>query len=171
MQIFPALHAVPGLTAGVIILGIVFILIEMFQPGFGFFGIAGTILLFFSILLTAKSFVQVILMTAILIVIITLLLTILLRSATKGRMSQKLILRSAIEESAVQNKSDLNWLIGKRGITKTTLRPIGIADFDGVRLDVRTYGEYLDPDIQVQITAVENTCIYVKKITDFSENN
>ena len=46
----------------------------------------------------------------------------------------------------------------------TTLRPTGSADFDGVKLDVVSDGEYIEPGCPVEITKVEGRRILVRAL-------
>lgn len=53
--------------------------------------------------------------------------------------------------------------VGKRGITQTPLRPAGMAFFDGSRLDVVAEGEYIDRNVEVEVTAVQGSRIVVRR--------
>ena len=53
-------------------------------------------------------------------------------------------------------------LVGRRGLTSSVLRPAGIADFDGVRLNVVTEGGFIEKDVSVEIVRVEGTRIVVR---------
>jgi len=52
---------------------------------------------------------------------------------------------------------------GQRGVTLSSLRPAGMARFDGKRVDVVTEGELIDPQRPVQVIAVEGNRIVVKE--------
>ena len=54
--------------------------------------------------------------------------------------------------------------LGKEGVVLSTLRPAGIAEFDGVRLNVVSDGEYIRKNAQVRIDKVEGARIVVKEI-------
>ena len=58
---------------------------------------------------------------------------------------------------------DMKVLLGKSGQTRSVLRPAGIADFDGVRLDVVTEGEFIEAGEPVTITRVEGGRIVVRR--------
>ena len=55
-------------------------------------------------------------------------------------------------------------LVGKCGRTTSVLRPSGIGDFDGVRLNVVTEGEYLENGTAIRIVRVDGGRIVVKQI-------
>ena len=52
--------------------------------------------------------------------------------------------------------------LGKIGIVVATCRPAGMADFDGVKLDVVTRGEYIEKGAMVDVIEVEGNRIVVK---------
>jgi membrane-bound serine protease (ClpP class) len=55
-------------------------------------------------------------------------------------------------------------LIGQEGITKTPLRPSGIALINDKRIDVVTKGEYIDKEKYVEVIEVSGNRIVVRKI-------
>ena len=59
--------------------------------------------------------------------------------------------------------NDLNYFIGKKGVTHTALRPAGIGEFDGVKLNVVSNGEFIEPGEKVRVTRVDGNKILVDK--------
>ena len=53
-------------------------------------------------------------------------------------------------------------LVGKRGVTTSVLRPAGIGDFDGVRLNVVTEGGFIERGMPIEIVSVQGARIVVK---------
>ena len=49
-------------------------------------------------------------------------------------------------------------------MTSTVLRPTGIADFEGVRLNVSSEGDYLPAGTKVRIIKIEGAKILVKPL-------
>ena len=143
--------------------GFLLVIAEMFNPGFGVPGALGIILLIAGILVTAETVEQGILMGLILLVILAVMLTVVLYSASKGRLSRTLILKDATDrKSGFSGTEDMQYLLGKSGKTLTPLRPAGCADLDGVRLDVVTLGEFIDKDVPVTVIEVEGNRIVVE---------
>ena len=58
---------------------------------------------------------------------------------------------------------DLTQYAGKSGLAVTTLRPGGIALIDGIRIDVVTFGDYIDAGTNIVVDKVEGSKIFVKK--------
>jgi membrane-bound serine protease (ClpP class) len=59
--------------------------------------------------------------------------------------------------------SDLRWL-GKKGQASSPLRPAGIAEIDGERLDVVSEGDLIDAGQFVEVTRVDGNRIVVRRI-------
>ena len=54
----------------------------------------------------------------------------------------------------------MKYLIGKKGIALTDLKPSGKGEFDGVKLDVITVG-YIKKGTELTITEIKNNKIFV----------
>ena len=89
-----------------------------------------------------------------------------LYSASKGRLSRsKLILNDAVTEKAGYADFDAlgDW-VGKQGVAISPLRPAGVVEIEGKRLDVVTRGEFLAEGESVRIAQVEGRQIIVCRI-------
>lgn len=162
LDLWDAVANMPAIALIVFIVGMVLLVIEMFHPGFGVAGGIGILLLFVGVILTARIVVQGIIMSAVILALLAVLLVILLRSAAKGRLSRTLVLRERTDAaSGFSGTEDLRALVGKTGTALTTLRPSGTADFDGVRFDVVTRGEFLKVGTPIEIIEVEGNRIVV----------
>ena len=145
------------------ILGFLLVIVEMFNPGFVVPGALGIVFLIVGVIVTAETVEQGILMGVVILAILAVMLTIVLYSASKGRLSKKLILKDATDrQSGFSGTEDMKYLLGKSGKTVTPLRPAGCADLDGVRLDVVTRGEFIEKDVPVTVVEVEGNRIVVE---------
>ncbi len=144
--------------------GITLLVVEVFMPGFGVAGIAGGALMIASVALVWTDYGV---MAGLWMALGTLLLAGIaimfsLRSASRGEFFRKhwglKELREPDEENALEA------FVGKTGQAVTTLRPSGIGDFDGVRLDVVTQGEYIAQGDAIRIDKTEGRRIIVRKI-------
>lgn len=145
--------------------GLVCVIIEMFHPGFGVPGILGSVLLLIGVILYAKTLIQALIMIIIILAILGVALTIVLQSASKGHLARHLVLHDSLDESeGFSNPGDLEYFVGSEGVTLTVLRPAGTADFEGVKLDVVSEGDFIPKDTTVKIIKVEGHRIVVKQI-------
>lgn len=147
-----------------IVAGLVFIIIEMNIPGFGVPGIIGVILLAAGIFLYAKTPLQALILIIIILAVLGAALVIVLKSASRGRLSRRLVLNDSLEDSSrFSNRNDLSYFVGSEGTTLTALRPSGTAEFGGIKLDVVSEGEFIEKDVAVLITRIEGNRIVVKQ--------
>ena len=89
---------------------------------------------------------------------LALALAICLRSAAKGRISKS---RLVLKNEPRAEKKDSADLIGKTGIACTALRPSGIAEIDGTRINVVTEGDFIQSGETIRITKAEGNRIVV----------
>lgn len=165
MKIFGFVDNIDTLRAVILIAGILLLIIEMFMPGFGVAGGIGVALLILGIFLTAKTALDVLVMFLILAVFVAIVLTVVLRSAKKGKLAKKLILNVAShKELGYTTSKDLSGLVGKTGKAITTLRPAGTGDFEGIRLDIVTDGGYIEKDAEIKIISVNGSRIVVAPV-------
>ena len=150
------------------LIGIGLMVLEAFMPGFGLPGISGIILEVVAVALTWMNHgpVAALGMTLIILSILAIAISMSLRSAANGKLSRsKLVLNDTeSNEAGYRSTEDLEVFLGKEGLTTTVLRPTGMAEFDGVRLNVVSEGEFIQSGTQVQIVRVEGSRILVRTI-------
>ena len=96
------------------------------------------------------------------IAVLAVLVSWLLRSAAKGDVAKSKLFLHQKEE--LREQQDMQVLVGHEGRTLSVLRPSGIGDFDGVRLNVVTEGEFIQNGVAIRIARVEGGKIVVKAI-------
>ena len=96
------------------------------------------------------------------IAVLAVLVSWLLRSAAKGDVAKSKLFLHQKEE--LREQQDMQVLVGHEGRTLSVLRPSGIGDFDGVRLNVVTEGEFIENGVAIRIARVEGGKIVVKAI-------
>jgi len=146
--------------------GVVLVIIEMFTPGFAAPGITGIILIITGVVLTADTLLEGLIWMLAIMAILTVALVIALRSATKGALSRTPLVNQSMasRDEGYLSVEDMAFFVGKTGKALTSLRPAGTADFDGVRLDVVTEGNYIEKGTTVRILKVEGRRIVVAPI-------
>lgn len=146
------------LIAGFILVGI-----EMVVPGFGFPGISGIVCLIAGILLTAKDVEQGLTITVIVVVILAVMLTVVMM--VFKRVKSPIVLEEKLQqEQGFLNASDLEYLVGKEGITTTDLKPSGKCRVEGVEFDVRSEGNFLKKGTKVKISIIHEKAIMVHSV-------
>jgi len=148
------------------ILGIAFLIGELFLPGFGVSGICGVLcLIAVSAIqfMTAKPLVAV-LVTAVLGLILIIMVIIFMRSMKNGLLFRSpIVLKDKIESEGGKTASgSLNELVGQTGVAETPLRPSGIAVIGGKRYSVETEAKFVDRGSEITVLSVDGTKITVK---------
>ena len=148
-----------------LIVGVVLLTVEMFLPGIGIFGGLGFICLVLFIAFQAKTFTEALILVLIIAAVVTVFVFILVHSFKKGRIYRSgIVLKIAqTREEGFVAGSDMSHVMGKPGLSVTTLRPAGTAVFDGERIDVLTEGEYIPAGTPVEVTRVSGMRVFVKK--------
>lgn len=167
MAPFAFVYHIGLLQAILLFAGLALLIAEMFFPGFGAAGITGIILLIIGILITAKSFLEALIMAAVLLVIIVVAIIILFHSAFRGRLKKFLVLPDSLKkDEGYTSVISYEHYIGREGIALTVLRPSGTAEFDGEILDVVTEGQYIPKNSKVKIVDVSGRRIVVRAIEE-----
>lgn len=146
-----------------LVAGYILLVVEMCIPGFGVPGVLGIVISILGIITMQPSPVQALVVVVVFVALLCIALAICLRSASKGRLSKsRLVLNEVATQSEAAN--ELNYFVGKTGRAHTPLRPAGIAEFDGVKLNVVSEGDFVDKDLPVRVDRVEGKRIIVAEI-------
>ena len=141
------------------------VMMEAFIPGFGVAGISGIILEIVAIVLTATHFGMGWGLVGTLAVLLFVGIAVFLsyRSAMKGRLSKSALVLSNAEDSVSSAPSLQDWA-DRKGTAVTALRPAGIIEIDGKRLNASTSGEFLAKGTPVQVTGAEGDHLVIRRL-------
>ena len=161
------------------VIGVILLAAEIFViPGFGIAGVLGIVAILAGLVLSlvgAGDTSEVILKAAgrvvfsLLVALIASL--VILRFLPRLPFGRRLILEAGLPSDlgyASAPDSDSRWR-GKRGRASSPLRPAGIAEFEGERVDVVSEGELIDAGQIVEVTRVDGNRIVVRQVTNTSE--
>jgi membrane-bound ClpP family serine protease len=172
MSIFSFFTDMTPLATILLLVGMALVIFEMFYPGLNAPGIMGSILLIGGVILTAKTFTEALILIIFILAILGIALTIVVHSVTKGHLSRVLILSETTKNDAdSQILDDLAYFIGKECTSITPLRPSGIADLNGVRLDVISEGGFIEKDKKMVILRVDGKKIIVKEVDNLNDDD
>lgn len=145
-----------------VLLGMILIMLEVFLPGFGLPGISGIALIGVGVVMIGAHFGALTAVGVLLVIIAVLavLVSWMLRYASRGGKVQSELFLQEKEELHKQN--DMQVFVGRSGVTSSVLRPAGIGDFDGVRLNVVTEGGFVEKDMPIEIIRVDGSRIVVR---------
>ncbi|MFH0924842.1 MAG: hypothetical protein V1872_04290 [bacterium] len=151
-----------------LMLGMFFLLIEIFIiPGFGLVGIIAFVLLGGGTYLAwAKLDSQIAILTtvgSILSVIFSIWFL------TKSKYGKKMVLQKVVggDLKTIQGRKevegkDIPISVGMVGVARSNLRPSGIGEFAGIRLNILTDGIYIKSDTKIKIVKIEGKKFFVE---------
>lgn len=148
-----------------VLAGVILLIVEAFMPGFGVPGISGIILLLAGVAMTWYEYGAMVGLgtTVAVLALVGVAISVSLKSASSGRLSKSDLILNDTGTPPSEN-ADMQLLVGKEGVVKNTLRPVGTAEFDCGKLHVTSDGEYVSEGQKVRIVRVEGTQIFVNKI-------
>ena len=166
MTIYEILGPTAVATIVCLIIALVMFFIELFTPGVGLAGATGLLSLI-AVVVKQLWWGQprvALYVVAIALLIIVLGLVWVIRSLQKGRLSKSFLVQRAHSDgtSVPEVAAAKEELVGKTGVAITTLRPSGIAEFDGRRVDVATSGEFIQKGEIVTVVKAEGMHIRVR---------
>lgn len=156
-------------------IGLVLVILEIFViPGFGVAGISGIILIIVSLFLaltgtnlpyvdTSIISLAIIQLSSALVgalILIFILAKYLPKTSTFSRL---ILIDSEINKKGFVSANKISKIVGKKGVALTTLRPAGIAEIDGKRLDVVTEGTYIEKGEKIVVISSEGFKVVVAK--------
>ncbi len=159
------------LVLGLILVGLLAVVIEIFVPAGGLIGIAGLGCYIAGIVLTFRNFNPTtgFIMLALTVAAAPAFFILAFRIFPKTFMGKRLILKnSQLSGSGYTSYTSERYtdLVGQEGEALTMLRPSGVIRIDEKKYSVVTGGEYIEPGDSVRISIVEGSRIVVRKIKE-----
>jgi membrane-bound serine protease (ClpP class) len=160
-------------------IGLLLLAVEIFvTPGFGLTGALGILALIAGLTLslvgagaTAETIIGAVTRVAVSLLVALTVSVALLRFLPKLPFGRQLILHTGLGADtgyASAPESDRQWL-GKQGTAESPLRPAGIADIDGRRVDVVSQGEWIDAGARIEVIRVDGNRIVVRHAHERAE--
>lgn len=143
------------------IVGLVLAIAEIFIPGFGIFGIMGSVALILSTIMIAHTYGTVAFLVTVLVLIV--LCVVFFNIIKKKKIYDKFILTDKLQAQDF-DESTIKDLIGKEGVTVTPLRPNGKAQFEKRQVEVFSEGDFVDRGSRILVTEINGKNIVVKHL-------
>ena len=101
------------------------------------------------------------------IVMVPTLLVVAYRLLPKTRFGRQVILAPPVRErgDAISDTEELGKLLGRAGHVQTPLRPVGMCEFDGRKVECVAESGYVPKDKKIKVIRVEGTQVTVR-VTD-----
>ena len=145
---------------GLLSIGYVLLILELFVPG-GILGVLGGVAIAYGCYLAfGLGTLWGISALGLSVVVTVVLVAVFLRS----RAARRLVLGGEEQTSWKAQDTKLVDLVGKEGTTISPLRPAGLAEIDGARVDVVSDSEFLDAGVTVRVAEVEGNRVVVEAV-------
>ncbi len=147
-----------------ILAGLLLITIEVYLiPGFNVIGILGSLLVIFAI---GYAYSESGLLSGTIALSVTLgsgitLFLILWRSGAWDRFILSTTLKTEVD-AANQRRDERARYLGKTGVAITPLRPTGIVEINGERVEVSTEGEFIAVGSSIRIVAMDRRRFFAR---------
>ena len=134
----------PGTTAGKVLCAVVCLAVGVF-------------------FLANGSLLTGLILTLVIVALLCVALSISIRAASKGRLARSWLVLKEVSNAPESQANDLSYYVGKVGVAKTILRPAGVGEFEGVRLNILTDGEFVGENEKIVVARVEGNRIFVRR--------
>lgn len=158
------------LAIALFILGLSLLITELVVPGFGVPGIAGIVSLILSITVMVVAYPVYGIFIAIGVIGAVMLTILMLRKWLSSKQIQGKIILEDVVATEKPEYEDLDYFLGKEGITLTPLKPYGTVDFSGVRIETFSVGPYVPAKVKVKVVEVTNNKIMVEQVKNTNLN-
>jgi membrane-bound serine protease (ClpP class) len=162
-------HVLAGLAGWEVIflfvVGVILLLIEAFFPNFGVLGLAGAGAIVASVVLSAATAGEGLRLLASSLVLSALVIAVSFRYLKRSGLWSQIVLQFAeTKEQGYVGPGDSSYLVGREGVTLTPLRPAGVAELEGRRVDVVSEGGFVAAGTPVRVVAVEGSRVVVRAV-------
>lgn len=145
--------------------GLILLIIEGMIPGFGLPGISGIILVGIGIILSMSTLTTAIISLSVALIVAVVLTLALIKFGHKSPFLSKIVLSTEQKnEKGYTSSNSREEYLGKEGISITELRPSGIVEVEGKRLDSLSEGGYIEKEVRIKIVKVEGSKIFVRRL-------
>jgi len=142
---------------------------ESMVPDFGIMGITGLILFIVAAILTLLYVPFGFLVLLCETVVLGGGAYMLFKRAKRKQTGNQIILRETLREDTPEHEN-LERFIGKTGVSKTALRPVGYADIGGVALEVVSDVKYIPENKKITVIKLSGNKLIVKEAEDILTN-
>lgn len=148
----------------VLVIGVILIGVEFYMPGFGVPGALGVACAAAGVFLTGRTVSERIIVGVITIVVVAVMLVISIIVFNSKKVRSPIKLETDLSgKDLFIDANDMEYLVGQKGTALTDLRPSGKGEFNGVKLDILSQGEFINKGSALEITEIKNNRIVVRE--------
>lgn len=150
------------LVLGLFLVGMILLALEAFViPGFGVTGIAGVLVIIYTAIRAWSDLNPAWGVTLGFLALIASLSLVVW--VPKSRVGRRLTLHAEMDgvSGYGEDAKRAGVAVGQRGVTSTPLRPSGFALFGDSRVEVRSDGDWLGGDVEIEVVALKDGKVFV----------
>ncbi len=164
-EIFTQMHWVSALL---LIVGAVLVIVELFVPGFGFFGISGSISVVAGVIVRicqGLNLTQALTLILLIVGFYVFIIAIMIYGAQYGILGKTGLFERRTTLSTDYNEADrrIRKLVGKSGKAITNLDLAGQAKIRGNIYDVVSRSSYIEKGSNIKVVEIKDNNIMVRK--------
>ncbi len=155
-------------AALLLLVGLIFIFVEVFMPGFGFFGIAGCCSIIAGVvvrIVQGLNLLQSVALVLIILIFFIVCLMLMIISAKHGLLGVSGLFETRSTLGGDHNKPsrELRKLVGKSGRAVGVLNLGGQAKINGKIYDVVSINSYIEDNAHIKVVEIKDNTIMVRK--------
>ena len=165
LEIFTEMHWIAILLLSI---GFVFYIVEVFVPGFGFFGITGTIAIVAGVVFRIAQGLNLVQSLVLILMVLGAFIIgffIMIISAKYGVLGRSGLFenRSTLSKDYNVPERSLRKLVGKSGKTISKLDLAGQAKINGKIYNVVSISSFIEPGKNIKVVEIKDNTIMVRK--------
>ena len=164
-SLFDGLGYIPMIA---LIAGVILLCVELFAPGFGIFGIPGSVFAIGGItarMVMGGTLMQLVIMLTVSVAVLIVAFILVLILAKFGFLNFGIIQnKTAVPTNYSKPSREHAKLLGKVGFATTAFRPVGSFTYKDKVYEAVSTGEYIAKNSKVKVVEVDGDQIKVKKI-------
>lgn len=142
------------------LIGVIFIIIEIFIPGFGISGILGIGFIMYALYNAMEDPTISLISITVSTVIGLLVFVLIFKMGFRSNAFNKIVLQDDISSHTSNDRKEL---LGKSGVSLSMLRPSGKISIDGETYDAVTEGNFIQANKPIKVYKIEGFKIIVKE--------
>lgn len=147
--------------------GAILLILELHAPGIGLFGISGVVCVLASFFFTLGGDMNAVNILALCMVVAIVIFLLIVKRLPASRLWSKLVLKDTeTTKEGYVSSGDYQVYVDRTGVALTHLRPAGVVEVDGVRLDVVSEGRFILAGTVVRVIKVRGQRIVVRPVEE-----
>lgn len=165
LEIFTQMHWVPAML---LIVGATLMIVELFVPGFGFWGVSGSVSIIAGIIVRicmGLNLVQSITLILLVLGFFIVIIAVMIYGAQYGILGKTGLFerRSTLAKDYNKTSKELRKLVGRSGKAISNLDLAGQAKIRGKIYDVVSISSYIEKSSNIKVVEIKDNSIMVRK--------